>query len=960
MSYQQLIILLPCHSLEDFPVHHEGDDAAGLLAGWSALWHPHLIASAQSIIEWRRMDDPPEELAERLIVIPPLSEQDISTGFIDRAREEGAVVVQGTIDRPTIIAAALEKMDPLPELDEELVADFLALGYCQLQVELLTRQMRYASNLDEIHFQNLAVAAANAAVEGDLDRARQKITACFDLLAEERDHYYSVDAYLIDLTMTVPGTLGTLLQQELDVDVPVNLILSGDLIEQMEADHPRSLEMLKQGIDEGRVGLIGGAGTDRAWPLMPLESLLAELRRGQEVFQQQLGKQVTVFGRRRYGLTPTLPQLLVKSGFVGALHLTFEDGTFPEGSQVKTRWEGADATSIDALARIPLNANLPETFLSLANRLGESMDMDHVATLCLAHWPGQTSPWYDDLRRVSRYTNALGRFVTVEDYFEQTDLPGLNDRFEADQYSSPYLKQAIVRQQEDVISRAVSFFRCWSRWQQLQALTFLATLLGEEVDCYSSLQKQLLEVSLFLEPATAGDVGLEPLSLAELDSQLEAAIQSQLTAVSAGIPRSDDAPRNGYLLVNPLSFVRRVECRADKLHQLPAIEGPIYAAAESGQPESIQRQLVVDVPSMGFCWVDAEGQAGVNKSGQPMAEENVLQNDFFRVVVNPRSGGIQSIGEYGTRGNRLSQQLAYREPGQRKPGEAWSSQDELAHYSSMVAEEIEVTGLTETMGEITSRGKLLDEEEQLLANFEQRMRLVKGSRILEIEIQLDVHREPSGDPWNSYFASRFAWADESASLHRAVNQTRQQASARRLESPDYIEIHEDDWRTSILPSGLPFHRRVGNRMLDSLLVVRGESCRTFRLGIGVDLPQAYSQSMAFVADVPARFENAAPPKGHTNSWLFHLNARNVVATSWKPLMEAGQCVGLTVRLLETSGRPGKVRLAAFRSLLNAEQRDFKGDSLGSCRMEDGTAVVEMAAAEWLEVEARWAGQAAEE
>ena len=49
MSYQQLIILLPCHSLEDFPVHHEGDDAAGLLAGWSALWHPQLIASAHTI-----------------------------------------------------------------------------------------------------------------------------------------------------------------------------------------------------------------------------------------------------------------------------------------------------------------------------------------------------------------------------------------------------------------------------------------------------------------------------------------------------------------------------------------------------------------------------------------------------------------------------------------------------------------------------------------------------------------------------------------------------------------------------------------------------------------------------------------------------------------------------------------------------------------------------------------------
>jgi hypothetical protein len=37
-------------------------------------------------------------------------------------------------------------------LDPELAADFLALGYCYLQIELLTRQMRYSSNLDEAYF----------------------------------------------------------------------------------------------------------------------------------------------------------------------------------------------------------------------------------------------------------------------------------------------------------------------------------------------------------------------------------------------------------------------------------------------------------------------------------------------------------------------------------------------------------------------------------------------------------------------------------------------------------------------------------------------------------------------------------------------------------------------------------------------------------------------------------------
>ena len=45
MTYRESYILLPCHSLEDFPLHHEGDDAAGLLAAWTALWHPALLAA---------------------------------------------------------------------------------------------------------------------------------------------------------------------------------------------------------------------------------------------------------------------------------------------------------------------------------------------------------------------------------------------------------------------------------------------------------------------------------------------------------------------------------------------------------------------------------------------------------------------------------------------------------------------------------------------------------------------------------------------------------------------------------------------------------------------------------------------------------------------------------------------------------------------------------------------------
>src|SRR3954463_1019018 len=52
MNYRELIVLLPCHSLEDFPTYHEGDDAHSLLASWSALGHPALLAAAGQAPSW--------------------------------------------------------------------------------------------------------------------------------------------------------------------------------------------------------------------------------------------------------------------------------------------------------------------------------------------------------------------------------------------------------------------------------------------------------------------------------------------------------------------------------------------------------------------------------------------------------------------------------------------------------------------------------------------------------------------------------------------------------------------------------------------------------------------------------------------------------------------------------------------------------------------------------------------
>lgn len=951
MKYQELLILLPCHSLEDFPTYHEGDDADSLLASWTALWHPALLASAGCKPSWWRVDTPGAELAGRLLVVPTVSVSQLPTGFSQRARDEGACLVRKPLKREDVLQAALPLLDGgSPTVDPDLAADFMALGYGFLQVQLLTRQMRYSSNLDEVHFQNQVVAGARAALEGDVGLAREKLGSCFDMLAEERNHYYPVDAFLLDMNLIAPSTLGASLRQELASDTPKNVLLSGRLLDEMATREPASLEQLRDAVGRGTVGVVGGDSYEARFPLLGYETLLADLRAGGEMFERRLGVRPKVFGRRRFGLGPTLPQLLRKLGFVGAVHATLDDGRFPQGSQIKIRWEGCDGTSVEAVARPPLDAAKAQTFLSLAIKLGESMDSDHVATLCLAHWPGASSVWLDDLRRIARHCPALGKFASIEQYFTETAASAQLDRFEASQYRSPYLKQAVIRQQVDPISSVQRYWRRRAELEAAEALGTLADLIGARPTPDAAAAPALRELAAQIDRASELDAAAgEP---PELDAQLTRAVQAAAERVAAALPRGKDVPRPGSLVLNPQNVVRRIGVHVDPINPPPAVEKPIYAA------ETAERstQLVVDVPPLGFVWAPAASSPARSKKPAPkLAEENLLRTEFFEAIVNPVTGALQSLHEYEVRGNRLSQQLSFREPGSRgKPGDVYRDPDETAEYSVMAADSLDVTSSSSTFGELTVRGRLLDKKGGLLARFVEKFQVWRGSRILVVDLELDPQVEPQADPWNSYFAVRFAWADESAELFRTVNQTRQSVAAKQFEAPQYVEIVSEPKRTAILTGGLPFHRRAGGRMLDSLLIVRGERQRKFRFGIGLDLPHPQHDAWALVGPKPAVTQTASSPAPAASGWLFHLDNRHVQATHWAPVIEDGRSVGFRVRLLEASGRPGRVKISAFRDLRSARQLDFKGDPTADCAIENGAARVELGGHEWTEVEGRWA------
>jgi alpha-mannosidase len=931
MPYSELAILLPCHSLEDFPVYQEGPEAEGLLAAWSALWHPALLASAQRLPTWYRADSPPDEVAERLFVIPSSSEPLLVAGWTSRAQDERSCVVRKTRSRDDILATALAGLPDARPVEPELAADFLALGVCYLLVELLTRQMRYMSNIDEIHLRNQTVAAATAACEGQATEAREKLRNCFEVLTEARERFYPVEAYLIDLVLVAPTTLGTSLRAELLDPVPKNLLIPAELVERLAQQQPDALATLRQALDGKQVSLVGGEYIEDELPLLPIESVRREIEHGLAVYQRIAGHRPAVFGRRRFGLSPLLPGLLSSAGFVGALHFTLDEGLFPQAGQCKTRWEGLDSGSIDVLSRLPLDASKAESVLSYSRKMGETMDRDHVATLVFAHWPGQMNPFFHDLRRMAAYAPALGKFVTLDDFFQKTDRPGELTRFRADQYRAPYLRQAIIREEPNPLSRIADRHARRARGEDAQTMAALADMLaGKRV---------------------APKIGLADVDSGEL-RQTAAEAAALAEKLGATPLASTASPAQGYLVLNAHPFARREVLSLPDANRVPASGGAVAAAQLDGDIAHV----AVEVPAMGFAWVAAGPAPAPAEKRRPRSKsadkEVGINNEQMQVVVSRETGGIRSVYDASQRGNLLSQQLAFRLPPPKpKPGDLWRDPDADAGYSKMVAHGVEITAAGPAYSEVTSRGELVDPEGKRIAGFVQKVGLGRGSRVAVLDIELDIDLPPRADPWNSYYACRFAWGDESAELYRSVGLTSQVTDARNLEAPYFVEIRAAKARATILTGGWPYHRRVGTRMLDTLLMARGETRRQFRLGLGASLAHPAEHALALLAP-PAVVPCSAPPKA-ASGWLFHLDARNVVATHWEALEEGDQTTGFRARLWETEGRGGRVHLRLFRSPAAAWRIDFAGQHLTDLTIEGDTIAVDFSPFEWLEVEGRW-------
>ncbi len=319
--------------------------------------------------------------------------------------------------------------------------------------------------------------------------------------------------------------------------------------------------------------------------------------------------------------------------------------------------------------------------------------------------------------------------------------------------------------------------------------------------------------------------------------------------------------------------------------------------------------------------------------------------------IDAATGGIRSVIAPGESMARLGQQLVITGlvDAQGKPV-----------TSKMRGERFDLDYGGPALVQATSSGSLVDPQRNTrLASFTQRLRLWSGRPMLEIEITLSdldvawLERAATADPWSVYLACRWAWPDPSSMLRRGVFWSPEITDAERPETPEYFDISTRSQRTAILFEGLPYHRKNGSRMLDTLLIAGRETTRSFSLGIVLDLENPAHAAQEAITPAPVVPVEDGPPLVGPSGWLAQADSKNVVISRVEFVEKTGtdRGWGLAFHLLETGGHATRCKLRLFRNPSWARQVDFQGDTIIDLTVQDDAVLIDFTPYELVRIEA---------
>ena len=930
--FENLYISLPCQSLEDFPTDLVGKNAENFLNGWTVLYHPRLIATAQSALKWFNAEDCPTELENSLVMVPAVSASLVDADLRRQCEQANALFIDQDLNRDELAKLLLDEVgsESASQIDGDLIADFYALGYGHLQVQLMTHQLRFSSSLDQQRFSELLVTAAESAVAGaDVEETKTKLQLCFDLLLEERNSYYPVEASLVDYTLLAETTLGSSLRKQLTREYKTNVLATGSIAQTIGDKHPETAAAIQQAIESERLEIVGMHQTELPAPLVSRNTIVRDLKIGRDNIHSQLGTTPEIFARRTTGLCPALPEILEKMGVEYALHSSLDEGRTPVSSSSSIRWESPAGEMVVALTQTPVDTNQPETFLRLAVTIGETIDNEHCAFVLLAHWPNRQCAFFEDLLRVQNYGPLFGNFCSFSECFAAIYDPGYGESYSPDEYRNAYLKQALATNQPNPVSRYVDYWRRTTHIATLENLLLMAACLNSKPGLQTAAEEiQQLAFQTDKNVTVDQDFGI--------DERIDA-LRNRLVA---RISDSANEDPDSIAVLNTTHFPRNQEIRSEG--NLPNSESAesIYLRASQNN----ETTWIVQCPPMGHTRLKADTRSKKPKPFVPVVDDYRMQNEYFRIAIDPDTGGMRSLNLYTRRANLMTQRLALR----RFSGNAAIN---TGGYSEMVATKVSVVADTPLSGVATSTGNLIIDGEKC-GEFQQRIQVSRGSKLIRFAVELEGLSElNSGDPWGNYVCNRFAWLEEAAKLTRGMHGVRCEVTEQKFCATNFIKIAEPDYQMTMLTGGLPYHQRTGRRLLDTLLVVPSESCRKFQFALSVNNPYAQQAATDWMCE-PVVLKNKS--LNQADSWLFHLNAKNVAVTQSRPVFDdSGQLAGVRFKLQETEGRRGELKIRCPYKIKRAFLLNLSDQPIEELKVENNTVLTDFLGSQMFDIEIGW-------
>ena len=900
-----VIVLFPCSQFEHLTSGRTESEAQEIIETWIAVHHPALLEQENAVPRWETASYPPFNLQQDIVVVPPCCESYWNDDWEKQTAE--CTVIRNIVPRNEIVQQILASKNYQGEpFAEDFINDCYAFAAARFVLAMLNRNSYYMSSPDDNRLKELMRCAVERARCNEPSGVKQALQSAFDEVASAKDNYHPTQNYFIELTLITETTVGEPLRQLLRDAGQINLFMSSKVLATLPETQPETFAQLKSAVEQNKVRFVVDDSvvddsTDEPKPMMllPMLDVADRILAGLSVYRELLNVSPTVFGRLDIGLTPTMPQLLKLTEMKGAIHFAPMAGwQTKEKEQSKIVWQGTDNTSVDTLLRYPIDASKYLGFFELAEQYAAQLNQDTVPTSVFALFPGQRSDWLDILRRINRYTTALGEFVDIEKYFASTTYSGGMQQFGYEKYPI----QALMKSGKNPISRWNELYQA-SRERLVQsALETLLTLLGHPIE-ERAIAQQFAEAVSLSGDKTAGSLCVNPFSFPRRMFHGETAV---------------DVPPMGYTFVEKTTQAgMERSAMTDNLAGTPGT--PLFRFAPFRLLSKVNAKNKPD-PLLARQAADDIGR-GEKRTVY------ILENRYFSAKFDETTGMLRSLFTNRSRFNQLSQQVACRK-------------NQI--YTVQCVDEITITKSTPDAGQLHIAGRLVFPEGEVAARFSETVKIRSQSRVLEFNLTLEPLMEWDDDRWNSYIAVRYAWDDDTFTLRGNLNDTLHVLPDRmRLHSPMLLDLRHDTASLSLFSEGLPFHRRSDARQLDTLLMVKGETHPQFRWGIGVNMknPMCAAHNFALKQKEYVFPANNAPKI--PSAWLFQIEANNVIALHWEPVYEEEKCVGYWVYLQEIEGRRGHFPLRSFVKPVKASAMNFMGKEIKTFKTQDDAVLIDM-------------------